>query len=45
MFSSGANHGFLVRDATENQDAEQQVHAREKGSSPPQLVLTFTPAP
>ncbi|MDZ5622522.1 right-handed parallel beta-helix repeat-containing protein [Nocardioides sp. HM23] len=44
MFSSGSNHGFLVKDATEGQDAEQQFHAREKGSNLPQLVLTFKPA-
>ena len=45
MYSSGANNGFLIRDATENQDAEQQFHAREKGETPPELVLTFKPAP
>ncbi len=44
MYSSGQNHGFLIKDAAENQDAEQQLHAREKGSEPPQLVLTFKPA-
>jgi hypothetical protein len=38
---SGTNNGFLIRDATENQDAEQQFHSREKGESPPQLVVTF----
>jgi hypothetical protein len=36
-----ANHGFLVRDALEGQDAEQQFHSREKGESPPQLVVRF----
>jgi hypothetical protein len=41
---AGANHGFLVRDATENQDAEQQFHAREKGENIPQLVVTFAAA-
>ncbi|WP_165821285.1 right-handed parallel beta-helix repeat-containing protein [Nocardioides gansuensis] len=45
MYSSGANHGFLIKDATEGQDAEQQLHAREKGDNVPQLVLTFRPAP
>jgi hypothetical protein len=45
MYSSGSNNGFLIRDATENQDAEQQLHAREKGESPPQLIVTFKPAP
>jgi large repetitive protein len=41
---SGANNGFLVRDATEGATAgpEQSLHAREKGpDNPPQLVLTF----
>jgi hypothetical protein len=45
MYSSGSNHGFLIRDANEGQDAEQQLHAREKGTNVPQLVLTFKPAP
>jgi hypothetical protein len=39
-----ANHGFLIRDAVEGADAEQQFHSREKGESPPQLVLRFAPA-
>jgi hypothetical protein len=42
---SGTNNGFLVRDASENQDAEQQYNSKEKGSDTPQLVLTFKPAP
>jgi hypothetical protein len=41
MYSSGSNNGFLIRDATESQDAAQQFYAREKGESPPQLVVTF----
>jgi hypothetical protein len=45
QYSSGTNNGFLIRDATENQDAEQQFYAREKGENPPQLVVTFKPAP
>jgi hypothetical protein len=45
MYSSGSNNGFLIKDATEGQDAEQQFHAREKGTNVPQLVLTFKPAP
>jgi hypothetical protein len=45
MFSTGANHGFLIKDATESQDAEQQFHAREKGENVPQLVVAFKPAP
>jgi parallel beta-helix repeat protein len=44
MYSSGSNNGFLIKDATEGQDAEQQFHAREKGASPPQLVVSFKPA-
>lgn len=40
---SGANHGFLIRDAAESGAGfEQSFHSREKGSdSPPELVLTF----
>jgi hypothetical protein len=45
MYNSGINYGFLIRDATENNDAEQQFHSREKGSEIPQLVITFAPAP
>jgi hypothetical protein len=45
MYSSGSNNGFLIRDATEGQDAEQQFHSRENGANPPQLVITFKPAP
>jgi parallel beta-helix repeat protein len=45
MYSSGLNNGFLIKDGTENADAEQQFHAREKGDNPPQLVLTFAPSP
>jgi hypothetical protein len=41
MLAAGASHGFLVRDAVEGADAEQQFHSREKGESPPQLVLRF----
>jgi hypothetical protein len=45
MYSSGTNNGFLIKDATEGQDAEQQFNAREKGANVPQLVLTFKPSP
>jgi hypothetical protein len=45
MYNGGVNYGFLLRDATENKDAEQQFHSREKGSEIPQLVITFGPAP
>jgi hypothetical protein len=42
MYQEG-NNGFLIRDANENNDSEQQLYSREKGESPPQLVLTFGP--
>jgi hypothetical protein len=48
---SGANHGFLVRDAAENGGGQLQgLHSREKGTdNPPRLVLTLgtptTPPP
>jgi hypothetical protein len=46
MYSAGANHGFLVRDATEGGGgSEQQFHSREKGNDLPQLVINFAPAP
>jgi hypothetical protein len=45
MYDAGANYGFLIRDATENMDAEQQFHSREKGESMPQLVIIFAPGP
>jgi hypothetical protein len=44
MYSSGQENGFLIKDATESQDAEQQFFSREKGESPPQLLLRFKPA-
>jgi hypothetical protein len=45
MYAPGANHGFLIRDATENGTGLDQVfHSREKGTdNPPRLVLTFAP--
>jgi hypothetical protein len=43
-YDAGAHHGFLIRDAAEGGDAEQQFHSREKGDNAPQLVLTFAPA-
>jgi hypothetical protein len=45
MYSSGTNNGFLIKDGAEGEDAEQQLHAREKGESPPQLVIRFKSAP
>ena len=34
MYTSGEHNGFLIRDANENQDSEQQYNSREKGSRP-----------
>ena len=44
MYDSNALHGFLIRDAAENSDAEQSFHSREKGESPPELTVVFAPA-
>ncbi len=42
MYDSGSMTGFLVRDSNESGGgAEQQFHAREKGESPPQIVIQF----
>jgi hypothetical protein len=43
MYSSGQNHGFMIRDSAENDvAAEQSFSARDSGSNPaPQLVVTF----
>jgi large repetitive protein len=45
MYAPGANHGFLVRDVTENGTGlDQAFHSREKGTdNPPRLVVTFGP--
>lgn len=41
-FDAGSNHGFLICDAVEGQDHEQQFHSREKApDNPPQLVITY----
>jgi hypothetical protein len=46
MFNAGANHGFLIRDAVEGQNHEQQFHSREKApDNPPQLVVSYAQAP
>jgi hypothetical protein len=45
IYDTGANHGFLIRDAAENADGEQQLHSREKSDNRPQLVIRFAPAP
>ncbi|MGA8046498.1 MAG: right-handed parallel beta-helix repeat-containing protein [Dermatophilaceae bacterium] len=42
--SAGTWHGFLIRDAQENRDAEQQFWSREKGQNVPQLVVAVVPA-
>ena len=43
--AAGSNNGFLIRDANESQDAEQQYNSREKGTDRPQLVITFRIGP
>jgi CSLREA domain-containing protein len=46
MLLASAQHGFLIRDAVENQgSSEQQFFSREKSSERPQLVVRFTAAP
>jgi hypothetical protein len=45
MYSLGANHGFLIRDAAEGgSGAEQQFHSKEKGENLPVLEISFAPA-
>jgi hypothetical protein len=43
MYAPGANHGFLIRDATENGGGlDQGFHSVEKlTDNPPQLVISF----
>jgi CSLREA domain-containing protein len=44
MLDTGANHGFLIRDALEGgSGAEQQFHSREQSENWPELVLHFIP--
>jgi parallel beta-helix repeat protein len=38
---AGTNNGFLIRDASENNDHEQQFDSREAGANAPRLVLVF----
>jgi site-specific recombinase XerC len=46
MYDTGTIQGFLIRDATEEQDGgEQQFHGREKGSELPTLAIQFAQAP
>jgi hypothetical protein len=40
-YDAGAHNGFLIRDAVEGADAEQQFNSRESGLNRPQLVVTF----
>jgi hypothetical protein len=45
MYDAGANPGFMIRDATEGDSgSEQQFHSREKGETPPEIVIRFGPA-
>jgi parallel beta-helix repeat protein len=43
----GPNHGFLIRDRAEGAESggEHSFHSREKGDSPPELVIRFAPPP
>ena len=38
---SAGTVSFVIRDAVEGDDAEQQFHSREKGENPPLLVIHF----
>jgi large repetitive protein len=38
---AAANHGFRIQDSQENGSGEQSFHARDKGSDPPVLVITY----
>jgi hypothetical protein len=44
MHTAGNFNGFLIRDATENQDAEQQFNSREHSQNRPSLTVRFKPA-
>jgi hypothetical protein len=43
MYSTGVNHGFVIRDRTENAatSPEQKYQARDGSPNDPELVLTF----
>jgi hypothetical protein len=45
MYATGAARGFQVRDSVEGDDAKQVYFGREKGESPPTLVVTFRATP
>lgn len=44
---AGVNHGFLIRDAAEQDErgGNHGYHSREKGDNPPQLVIHFAAPP
>jgi hypothetical protein len=44
MYATGGAHGFQVRDSVESEDAKQVYFSREKGESPPTLVVSFRSA-
>jgi hypothetical protein len=41
LVSEGAGQGFMVRDATENQNSEQRFTSREGAQNRPQLVIVL----
>jgi hypothetical protein len=44
MYATASNYGFLIRDASEDDDGfEQQFHSREKGETIPELIISFGP--
>jgi serine/threonine protein kinase len=44
MYTAETDFGFMIRDAEEGgSGSEQQFHSREKGETPPMLVIRFTP--
>jgi len=45
MYANSLTYGFQIRDAAENSSTarEQLFDARDKGASPPQLVVNFGP--
>jgi hypothetical protein len=46
MNEAGTSHGFLIRDMMEGSSGmEQSFHARDKGESPPQLVIRYAAEP
>jgi hypothetical protein len=45
MYATGAAHGLQIRDSAESNDAKQVYFSREKGESPPTLVVRFRAAP